>query len=345
MKLSRLLLLLCPSLLFIQSTPRASACDLCECYMPGPETISSDLDGGLHVFASVAESFSRFGSVRDNGVKVENPTGQYENSFNTQFAVGASFWQDKVAVQLTLPYLYREFKRPEGFDIDHGHESGIGDMSLIANFRLFKWGAVEPAEPAGGGKKAVSIVAPEPAWSGAFHVFAGIKAPTGDSSRIKEEFNENEIEGAPPSGIHGHDLALGTGSWDGIFGAQFYTRYHSLFFEADGTFTWRGQGLHSYRYANDLTWNAGPGVYLWREGNRSVSLEAAMSGEYKGKDTFQGESAEDTGITAMYMGPRLMASFGSLSVDTGFELPLFIHNTSFQATVDYRIHLAVSYRF
>jgi len=345
MKLSRLLILLCPSLLLLQSTPRASACDLCGCYMPGPETISTDLNSGMHVFASVAESFSRFGSVRDNGVKVENPTGQYENSFNTQFAVGVNFWQDKMSLQLTLPYLYREFKRPEGFNIDHGHESGIGDMSLLANFRLFHWGDAEPAAPMGGGKKAVSIVAPEPAWVGAFHVFAGIKAPTGDSSRIKEEFNENEIEGAPPSGIHGHDLALGTGSWDGVFGAQFFTRYHSLFFEADGTFTWRGQGLHSYRYANDITWNAGPGVYLWREGNRSVSLEAAMSGEYKGKDTFQGESAEDTGITAMYMGPRLLASFGSLSVDTGFDLPLFIHNTSFQATVDYRIHLAVSYRF
>src|SRR5205823_6450459 len=45
---------------------------------------------------------------------------------------------------------------------------------------------------------------------------AGLKFPTGDSSRLKEEFHEVEIPGAPESGIHGHDLTLGTGSYDGI---------------------------------------------------------------------------------------------------------------------------------
>jgi len=172
-----------------------------------------------------------------------------------------------------------------------------------------------------------------------------MKFPTGDPDRIKEEFNEVDVPGAPASGIHGHDLALGTGSFDGMFGAQFFTRYKSLFLEADGQFTWRGQGKFSYRYANDVTWNAGPGIYLWRDGNRSVAVEAAFSGEYKGKDTFQGEPAEDTGITAVYFGPRVMANFGHFSADVGADWPIVINNTSFQAVVDYRLHAAISYHF
>jgi hypothetical protein len=316
--------------------------------MPGPESAVAAVGTGIHFFTAVAETYSRFGSLRDNGVKVPNPTGQYENSFNTQFIVGASFWDEKLAVQLTLPWLYRDFKRPEGFNIDRGHESGIGDMSLLANYRLFQWGDAGMGQPCpcdASGKKAVSIVAPTPDWGGALHVFAGMKLPTGNPDRIAEEFHEVDVPGAPASGIHGHDLALGTGSFDGIFGAQFFTRYKSLFLEADGQFTWRGQGKFDYRYANDITWNAGPGVFVWRDGNRSVAVEAAFSGEYKGKDTFQGESAEDTGITAVYFGPRVMATFGNFSADVGADWPIVIHNTSFQAVVDYRLHAAISYHF
>ena len=40
----------------------------------------------------------------------------------------------------------------------------------------------------------------------------GAKFPSVDSNRLKEEFHEIEIEGAPESGIHVHDLTLGTGS-------------------------------------------------------------------------------------------------------------------------------------
>jgi len=40
----------------------------------------------------------------------------------------------------------------------------------------------------------------------------GAKFPSVDSSRLQEEFHEIEIESAPESGIHEHDLTLGTGS-------------------------------------------------------------------------------------------------------------------------------------
>jgi hypothetical protein len=60
------------------------------------------------------------------------------------------------------------------------------------------------------------------------------------------------VPGAPESGIHGHDLTLGTGSYDGILGGQTSLRYKNLFFEAETQSTLRGDGAHQYHFANDL---------------------------------------------------------------------------------------------
>ena len=51
-----------------------------------------------------------------------------------------------------------------------------------------------------------------------------------------------EVPGAPESGIHGHDLTLGSGSYDGIIGGQFSLRYKSFFFLTDTQFVVRGAG-------------------------------------------------------------------------------------------------------
>ena len=37
----------------------------------------------------------------------------------------------------------------------------------------------------------------------------------------------------------------------------------------------------------------------------TFSVQAVVSGEYKGKDTFQGEKAEDTGVTAVTLARSL----------------------------------------
>ena len=75
-----------------------------------------------------------------------------------------------------------------------------------------------------------------------------------------------QIPGAPESAIHGHDLTLGTGSYDGIFGAQASLRYRNFFAEANGPVHSAGRRrAHDYHFANDVTWNAGPGYYLVRK--------------------------------------------------------------------------------
>ena len=173
----------------------------------------------------------------------------------------------------------------------------------------------------------------------------GVKFPTGDTSRLKEEFDEKEIPGAPESGIHGHDLALGTGSYDGIFAGQTSIRYRNLFLQADGQFALRGDGRHQYDFANDISWSGGPGYYIVRNEHTIVGLQFVVSGEHKDVDRFRGEPAEDTGITSVFLGSRVIASIGRTSGEIGVDFPVTIDNTALQVVPDFRVRAGFAVRF
>jgi hypothetical protein len=173
----------------------------------------------------------------------------------------------------------------------------------------------------------------------------GVKFPTGNTDRLKEEFDEVETPGAPESGIHGHDLTLGTGSFDGILGGQISLRYLRFFFAADTQFTWRSEGAHQYHFANDIPWSGGPGFYAVRNERALLGFQVAVSGEHKGLDRFRGKPAADTGITSVFLGPRVIAAIGRLSGEIGAELPVSIDNTALQVVPDYRLRASVTVRF
>ena len=176
-------------------------------------------------------------------------------------------------------------------------------------------------------------------------MLTGLKFPTGDSSRLEEEFHEVQIPGAPESGIHGHDLTLGTGSFDGILGEQNSLRYKNIFLETNMQFTLRGDGAHQYHFANDLTWSGGPGYYFVRSHDLIIGLQFVVSGEYKDVDRFRGKAAEDTGITSVFVGPRAVVSRGRWSAEFDVDLPASIENTALQIVPDYRLRGGVSFHF
>jgi hypothetical protein len=151
-----------------------------------------------------------------------------------------------------------------------------------------------------------------------------------------------EIPGAPESGIHGHDLTLGTGSYDGIFGVQNSLRYKNFFAEANGQFTLRGDGAHEYHFANDLIWSAGPGYYLVRKRDTLVGFQCVASGESKDVDRFQGRVAEDTGVTSVFIGPRIIASHDQISGELAAEFPVLMNTTALQVVPDYRLRASVA---
>ena len=324
------------------------ACDLCGCYtpqleaMPDMDHVSSTL-WYAGIYGAIGEQFTRFATLQLDGNEVRNPTGQYLNSSITQTVAGYGITK-RFALQISIPFVYRDFKRPEGLVIDRGTVSGLGDGSLLLRSVAFQYASPRRRTFDLDAKDQVAIEEASD-FTASVVVLTGVKFPTGATNRLKEEFHEIDIPNAPESGIHGHDLTLGTGSYDGILGEQSSLRYDNFFFETNLQFTLRGDGAHQYHFANDLAWSAGPGFYFVRRPDLVAGVQLVTSGEHKDVDRFRGKAAFDTGITSVFLGPRFVVSRGRFSAEIGAELPVLIENTALQAVPDYRLRGGISFHF
>jgi hypothetical protein len=307
------------SILAAACVQAAPACDMCALY-----SASDAQGGGKGLFGGVAEQFTHFGTVQNDGQKLPNTASQYLNGSILQLFAGYNF-SDRFGLQFNVPVIHRSFQRPRGSVIETGTVSGLGDVSLIGNFRACQ-------------KLLENFTF---TWT----LLGGIKFPTGDSSRL----NEPDVDSEPPlpdSGIGGHDLALGSGSFDGIVGTSLMARWQRAFLTANLQYAIRTEGDFGHQYANDLTWAGGPGYYLVLEDTHTVALQLNVSGEDKGKDTFNGVPDNDSAETIVYLGPQINFTWSSkLSVQVGVDLPVSIYNSGVQVVPDYRARAALIWRF
>lgn len=309
------------AVLFGASAGIVPACDLCAVYA----ATEARGEAGRGLYAGAAEQFTHFGTVQVDGHPVPNVAGQWLDSSISQVFAGYNFGE-RFGVQFDLPVIARSFRRPEGFAIDRGTEAGLGDVSLLGH-----WLAVQRETVDG------TI-----AWK----ILGGVKFPTGSPDRLREELNEVVVPGAPASGIHGHDLTLGTGSVDGLVGTDFSARWKRAFFSASVQYAIRTTGAIDYRFANDLVWAGGPGLLLLLNDTCTVSLQANVSGETKGLDTFAGTKANDTGVTAIYLGPEVLLTWqNKLSAALGVDVPVLMNTTALQVVPDWRVRASVVWRF
>jgi hypothetical protein len=301
------------------AAPRgASACDVCAVYT------ATDMAARRPGFSlGVAEQVTGFETLKRDGEEVANPANEYLTSSITQVLLGYNFGP-RVGVQLNLPIISRTFRRLEGGRPTNGDETGVGDLSLLAHVL------------------AASTVTERSVFR--FSLLGGLKLPSGDSSRLREELHESPD--AEQSGIHGHDLVLGSGSVDGLVGGQLFWSWQRLFVTAAGQYALRTTGAFGYRFADELTWTGGPGAYVLLEHDHTFGVQAVVSGESKGKDSLNGEPSGDTGVTALYVGPGFRFSWGtSLAADVAADLPVVQHNTALQLVPDFRVRGGVTWRF
>src|SRR5437764_4818782 len=218
----------------------ARACDLCGCYTPQLNSMPKEEMSPSGFYAAVAEQFTHFGTVQFDADEVANPSGQRLDSSITQFVIGYDI-NERLALQFNTPLIYREFRRPEGFAIDEGTESGLGDVSLLAKAVVWHFTSSALREFNVEGKNPIAIEH-EPDCRASLVALAGIKFPTGDSSRLKEESHEVELPGAPGRGIPGYEVALGAGSCDGLVGGQASLPYSDGLAGANGRCSLGGHG-------------------------------------------------------------------------------------------------------
>jgi len=307
-------------------SPRpAAACDVCAVYTA---TEMGETRTGFRL--GVAEQFTFFNTLKQDGEEIDNPADEYVNSSITQLLFGYRV-TPRLGLQLNLPVIARQFRRLDHHgNVTHGNEDGFGDMSLIGQY--LAWSDVRETT------------------TFSFSVLGGVKFPTGDSSRLGEELEEGhhheDGDAHVESGVHGHDLTLGSGSFDGIIGASVFWSWRRLFVTAATQFAIRSEGDFDYQFAHDLTWTGGPGVFALLAHGYSLGLQAVLSGETKGKDTQQGERLDDTGITAFYVGPGINFTWGtSLAADVALDVPVVQDNTAVQIVPDYRIRGGLTWRF
>lgn len=307
--------------LFILFLPGiVGACDLCGCFIP-----RDDARKGFQI--GIAEQYSSLSNLYLEGDKVPNLADQYMNSSYTQVLINYRF-NERYSLQMNLPLIRRSFQRVESGALQQGVESGIGDMLLVGSYVPFQ--------------------RRNPYSQLRWKVLAGLKFPTGNSDPIGEELHEDS--GAEPSGplsgVHGHDLALGSGSWDGLIGTELLGRNGKWFYSGHLQYSLRSRGHFDYRYANDLLWYGGPGYYLANKSQYSLGLQGLLTGEHKGEDHLGNEAQDDTAVTSLYAGPTVLLGIRQVvlaEVNLGF--PLSIQNSGLQTVPKYRFRVGLTWQF
>lgn len=335
----------------------AGACDLCALY--SAVQIENPLQGAFRL--GVAEQFTHLDRIQRDGRHVQNSENQYLKSSVTQVSTQYDP-TDSTSLQLVLPVVGRSYRRIEDGVAERGSDVGIGDISLLVHY--------VPLQYAKGDTLA------------RFRVFGGVELPTGDAHRLGEESapghhggddhgdghgevhedeHGDEVEehaltnkhngvvhnGEVESAIHGHDLALGSGSFDFPLGAGLFTQWDRFIFVSDLQYNIRTQGAYSYRYANDLVWGVAVGHYLYLDDDSQIALRARLSGQYKDMDTGKGGvEFTDTAFNGKFLGPELTAMVNhQLQGLLALDLPLDVNNSDLQITPGYRLRAALTYRF
>jgi hypothetical protein len=332
-------------------TAAASACDVCGCSL----TQHGDFLPRVGLYAGASEQFTRFKTVQQDGHEIGNDARQKLDSSITQIFLGYNVTRT-FGVQVNVPFIYRSFRRSEETGIDEGSLGGLGDVSLLANW--------------------IPIYQQKGDFTFSVKLTGGIKFPTGDSDRVKEEGKEShhgsevahEEEGAehaegeeheegeaheetahedaPESAIHGHDLALGTGSVDGILGGSVYACWRRIFVTGEIQYAIRGSGKHSYDFANDLLWSGGLGLKLIERETHTLGVQFVCSGETKGEDKFRGIRSDDTAATNVFLGPRIIGRWNDrCTADVELGFPVHQENTGVQIVPDYRLRAGFSWSF
>jgi len=295
------------------------ACDLCGCFIPKHSPPQGFLFG-------VAEQYSSLSDLSLEGELLPNEFNQYMNSSNTQLIANYRF-NEKSALQLNIPLIHRSFQRLENGMIDRGTESGIGDLLLVGDYTPFQ-------------RK-------NPFQEFRWRILGGLKFPTGNSDRIGEELQEvDPVEGQALSGVHGHDLALGSGSWDFLVGTNVTGRAHRWFYSANLQYAIRTRGAFDYRYANDLLWSGGPGYNVSSDMQWPVGLQLLVAGEYKGDDQLVNEKTDDTAVTSVYLEPTAIIGLKQLgTAEIGVGIPLVLNNSGLQTVPKYRLRIGMTWTF
>jgi hypothetical protein len=321
----------------------AGACELCAIYNAG--SAQGQSESGL--LFTIAEQYIRFRTPQFDGEEVSVSNPSYVDSSITHFVPGYNF-NSWLGVSVNIPLTYLNFRRtdlrysltaPPVLFTEKGTEFGLGDTALITRVTVFQRSKMR---------------------YGVFvNLLGGVKFPTGDASRLDDEVAQAKLfqsflpPGTPhdPLGhsiasVHPHMLALGSGSYDGVFGLTAIARWKRWFLNGQFQYYLRTKGEAGFKYGDELIVSGGPGAFIFFGDSWTLSLQLNALYDTMGRDELIGQVSNRTGETAWYMGPFLALTVGEhFSANAGVDVPLRIANNGFQSVADYEIRGGISWRF
>ena len=291
-----------------------NACDICATHVA-----LSSRESTHRASLSLYEQYAEYDATSDS-------EEAYKSS-NLQLGWGYRF-SDRWAVQITAPHVEHK--------LGDETESGLGDISLLGVYRIGN-----------------SVAAEKNAF---VDVYAGIKMPTGDSSPLKDEKDaegeehEHEHMDDEAEGEHhhaeGHDLALGSGSWDGIFGLRGLAQNGRWQGQADAQYLLRTEGDYDFQYGDEFTSRVGLRYYLVLNHRQGIAAGVDALREWSDDNQVLGETQSGTGKSASYVGPAVDMTLGQhLSFSAAYDLAIEGENQGVHGAADQRIRASLAWLF
>lgn len=335
----------------------AGACDVCSIYTA---TEMREARTGLQI--GIGEQATRYKTGLPDATGNTVDKGERLNSFITQLFVGYDF-HPKFGLQLNVPIIARDYHRLRNRRLvddqikdgvmTKGNVSGFGDVSLIGILR--PWSHVTEN----------TVVR--------FTLLGGLKMPSGDPGKLVEEqklrrqteaeapeepattaategrvASAHHVPEGSPSGINGHDLALGSGSIDGVVGGGVFGSWKRLFTTWSVQHAIRMEGAYRYQYGDETNWFVGVGGYVLLDHDYTLTLQVVTSGKHQGTDTLEGTSTAANGESAtstwVFVGPGMSVTWGtSFYAELAGDLPVVREDDGL--VPEYRVRGGVSWRF
>lgn len=261
-----------------------------------------------------------------------------------------------LTVSARLPFIVRQDVReghhshgPAGNTVDdRGNAAGIGDLTLLGQYRFFN-NRTTQTEAA---------------------LLLGIKIPTGRTN-VNDAFGERfETEFQP-----------GTGSWDGLFGLAFTQRFGAWSFDTSVLYQLATTGAQDTDLGDRFLYNAAVSYRIYggifapagrmnagalpepmyhggpKERQRhhhaeppaprgpALDLVLELNGEWHGQEVTAGVKEPNSGGNVVYLSPGFRLSMDKWSSFVSVGIPVINHVNGIQAEPDWRLLTGVAVNF
>jgi hypothetical protein len=308
----------------------AHACDLCAIY-----GATSDRSQAAGFVFTLAEQYISGHTLQYQSDKIVVDNPEFLDTSITHIIPGYNFNPD-FGLNLNIPIIRHDFKTydPLSGNYSKGISQGLGDISLIARWTPYNYQTMSR--------------------SFRVNLLAGIKMPTGDTRYVRDDVAQHATLDAiygtghdhAFNAVHLHELTLGSGSVDAVFGVTANARYKRAFVTTEAQYYFRNEGESGFEFGDTIMISGGPGAYLLLKKQFTLNLQGVLRYENTESSRYSGAPSNQTGMREIYAGPQMTVTAGRhFTAQAGGDIPIDIRNRGFQVVPDYRVHASLAWNF